>query len=182
MGVVGVAFGVALGVVPIIEGEFIWQAAAIGAAVAFVSWVVLIRPRVQAHKEGLLLCNMLHDTLIPWGSIERCRCLQTLQVATPEGTFQGFGLIRSTRSIVRQQVGFTSVLGQVFGGRAAEPRQSGPGEDPHSVNYPDYVESRIRQLADESPRGSRPVVDSWAPLPIAVLAVAAVLLAVGIFG
>ena len=147
----GWPLGVALGVVPIIEGEFIWRAAAIGAAVAFVSWVVLIRPSVQAHKDGLLLCNMLHDTYDPVGQHRAVQVSADVAGRHAEGTFQGFGLIRSTRSIVRQEVGFTSMLGQVFGGRAAESRQTGPGEDPHSISYPDFVETRILQLAREYP-------------------------------
>jgi hypothetical protein len=72
-------------------------------AVAALTWVTLIRPRVAAHKNGLLLRNMLRDTFVPWSSIKSCRVAQTLQVGTRDRIYHGLGVTKSARQATREQ-------------------------------------------------------------------------------
>lgn len=162
-----------------------WRMAALGVALALLAWAVMIRPRIAAHEHGLLMRNVLRDVLVPWGSIERCKALQTFQVATPEGVFHGLGVSRSARSVMRQQVGGRSVLGTMFGQRlgSVEPSSGYAREEVHtSLSYLDFIEARIASMAQESTDEPRPVVRSVAVLPVAALVGAALLLMAAIVG
>lgn len=69
---------------------------------ALVAWVVLIRPQVSAHMNGLLLRNMVRDTFLPWGSIKSCRVAQTLQIGTRDKVYHGLGVSKSARVAKKQ--------------------------------------------------------------------------------
>ncbi len=73
-----------------------------GVILCLIAWVVLIRPLVVAHTNGVVLHNMVSDTFIPWSSIEKALVLQTLRVVTPTKVYHGLGVSRSARSIVRE--------------------------------------------------------------------------------
>lgn len=159
-----------------------------GVAICLVAWVVLIRPLVAAHMNGVVLHNMVSDTFIPWSCVEQARVLQTLQVVTSKKVYHGLGVSRSGRSMLRESrpghatpgffgVGSSGVFGKNYSTEtqvAAERHAGG--------TYQAYVESRLQDLATASPNepstgpSAQPVV-SWAALPVAALA-AAVLCAV----
>lgn len=163
-----------------------WRMASLGVALALLAWAVMIRPSIAAHQNGLLMRNVLRDVLVPWGSIERCKALQTFQVATPEGVYHGLGVTRSARSVMRRQVGGTSVIGSMlFGTRFSKPEPpSGRAQEEvqSSLTYVDFVEARIANLADESTDDPRPVVQSVAVLPVVALFVTLALVAVAVLG
>ena len=187
---VGVA-AVIMGVIVLVgaaldELDESWRMASLGVALALLAWAVMIRPSLAAHQKGLLMRNVVRDVLVPWGSIERCKALQTFQVATPEGVFHGLGVSRSARSVMRREVGGNSVIGSMFfgtrfgqverpSGRASEEVQS-------SLTYVDFVEARIATLADESTGDPQPVVQSVAVLPVGALLAAAALVVVAVLG
>jgi hypothetical protein len=154
--------------------------------VASMTWIVLVRPTVEAHANGVLLRNMLRDTFVPWSRIERCRVLQTLQIVTEEGDrFHGVGVVRSTRSVLkarrRQAMPTASPTSMGQFGRSWLP---GAGPDKvagHSsyaqqaqsdLSYHDYIERQIESAVDKSADdGLEPIV-SWAPAAVAALAFA----------
>jgi hypothetical protein len=186
-GWVGVAAGVAICLLavagdPVRERKTVYVAVVLAA----VSWVVLVRPSVSSNANGVVLRNMLRDTFVPWSKIERCRVLQTLQIATEDQQrFHGLGVSRSARSMVKKTYGRTSLMlpGVVFGrvGGALDTARKAP-DRPMServqdgVVYQDYVEDRISTRARQSPEDELEPVVAWSMLPLAALAVAIVLL------
>ena len=147
--------------------------------------LVLLGGAGPVHGVALAEELGLRDVLVPWSSIERCKALQTFQVATPEGVFHGLGVSRSARSVMRQQVGGRSVLGTMFGQRlgSVEPSSGYAQQEVHtSLSYLDFIEARIATLAQESTDEPRPVVRSVAVLPVAALVAAALLLVAAIVG
>ena len=118
LGWTGVAIGAAMVFLDWMTGE--WSGPTvplIGVAIACFCWVTLVRPQASAHKNGLLLQNMLRDVAIPWQLIEGCQVGQTLVVTTKEAErFFGLGVTRSARSQMREEYGTTSII---FGGRGA---------------------------------------------------------------
>ncbi len=66
----------------------------VGFCIAFaaLAWVSLIRPRVTAHQNGLLLRNMVRDTFLPWATIRaagrrrRCRSALATRSTTDSGS------------------------------------------------------------------------------------------------
>jgi hypothetical protein len=187
LGLVAATLGAAFAVGALVEEPpRHWRVAAVGIALVLLSWPVLVRPAVAAHEHGLLMRNIVRDVYIPWGSVERCKALLTFQVVTPEGVVHGLGVTRSARSVMRQQAGGSTVIGtMLFGGRlgAATDRAGQESSSTSSakevvqspLSYVDFVEARIQNLADGS-SSPAPVVTSLAPVPVAALAAAVVLL------
>lgn len=150
-------------------------------AMSLIAWVVLIRPRVVAHANGVLLRNIVRDTLIPWSCVERVKVLQTLQVVTPTQTYHGLGVSRSARSMLRESrgqvtpgffgVGSSGVFGRSYPAEA----RSTAAQQQVGGTYQAYVESRLRDFAKGKANvAAAQPVGSWAVLPLAALVVAAV--------
>ncbi len=156
-------------------------------AFALIAWVVLIRPEVTAHRNGLLMRNMLRDTFLPWGVIKSCRVAQTLQIGTRDKVYHGLGVSKSARAASKERRQFRK---QPIGPNAGMSRlQFAPendlGDDETEVNLLaqerviksnfSHTEQRIETLVRERSRAtehqSPKVVWDW--LPIAGLAVAA---------
>jgi hypothetical protein len=162
----------------------------IGIGIACFCWVVMVRPQASAHKHALLLKNMVRDIAVPWPLIERCRVGQTLVVTTTEAeSFHGLGVTRSARTQMKETYGTTSIF---LGGRSVTGRRVSQEEGPSLARgefaggtYTGYIESRIAGLASRGERGADPEhgrapVVSWAPLPIALLAIGVVALIAGL--
>lgn len=164
----------------------------IGFCVAFsaLSWVALIRPRVTAHKNGLVLRNMVRDTFLPWASVKSCRVAQTLQIGTRDKIYHGLGLTKSARQATREQRrprgGPKPVFGPNLGfNRMASPRRSSTladdalatdkaKEQQTGGSYFSHAEQRIETLASQgaaTTAGSAPKV-VWDPVAIAGLVLA----------
>jgi type IV secretory pathway TrbD component len=168
----------------------------IGFCVAFslLTWVALIRPQVAAHKNGLVLRNMLRDTFVPWASIKSCRVAQTLQVGTRDRVYHGLGVTKSARQANREQrrqssgrTGRRTVFGPNFGmGSMASAPEINLGSDDVSAanrasqqheggSYFSHTERRIETLAQEratSTAGAEPKI-VWDPIAIGALVLAA---------
>lgn len=160
------------------------DAIAITLMVALVTWVTLIRPRVVAHADGVVLRNMLRDIFVPWSKIERCRVLQTLHVVTDDAAYHGLGVSRSARSIAKQSYGRSSMVfpgpgAGSFGTEAGPRGMTGSSvHPPTEIAYQDYIENVIRDRArDARPDDLRPVT-AWATEAVAALVVTAALLVI----
>jgi hypothetical protein len=163
-----------------------------GFCVAFsaLAWVTLIRPRVTAHRNGLVLRNMLRDTFVPWASIKSCRVSQTLQIGTRDKVYHGLGLTKSARQASREQrqrrSGGRTILGPNLGmsSMASAPTISDKPTDGLIVDkakeqqiggsYFSHAEQRIETLAQQGApktRGEEPKV-VWDPMAIGGLLLA----------
>ncbi len=155
-----------------------------GVAVACLAWVVLIRPVAAAHENGVLLCNMLRDTFVPWSRIERLQILQTLQVVTPEATYHGLGVTRSARTMMKEtrrpSAPVFGIGGGMFGrGYTPSDAELRAAQHGGGTSYQAYVESRLQDLATTRQAGASPAqpVVSLAPLSVVAMAVAAICVA-----
>lgn len=162
-------------------------------AFALLSWVVLIRPQVAAHRYGLVLQNMLRDTFLPWSCIKSCRVAQTLQIGTRDKVYHGLGVSRSARQYAREmrQSRRQEPIGPNTGMSRLEfpPSAALDATDVNLANQEHTVRSnfthterRIETLVTErsaESAGREPLV-VWSPLPVGALVLAglAVVLAV----
>ena len=194
LGWIGVGIGAAMIIFdPLTADEVNVSVIFVGIAVAALSWIVLVRPRASAHRNALLMQNMLRDIAIPWPRIERSQVGQTLVVTTTEAErFHGLGVTRSARTQIRETYGTTSLFFNLGGGRATGqrmPQNQGPSiakGEWDGGTYTSYIESRIAGLASRGERGGDPERSSdplvaWAPLPVALLVIAVVCVAVAFF-
>jgi hypothetical protein len=169
----------------------------IGFAVAFalVAWVVLIRPQVTAHRNGLLLRNMMRDTFLPYSCIKSCRVAQTLQIGTRDKVYHGLGVSKSARQAARErrQIRRAEPIGPNTGmGRLEFPPNSELDSktdvnvvmQEHVVkNNFTHTEQRIEALIKQgaaSTAGQSPKV-VWDVVPIAALAAAACFVVLAFF-
>jgi hypothetical protein len=135
--------------------------AAVLAWFALVVWMSLVRPAVHAHRDHLLVRNMLSDTEIPWHLIDDVSVRQTTRVYVADTVYHGIGMGRSTRSIMMDNLGRSPRRGGGsvgLGGRALpEPEQprSGTRAALDQVRFPDFVEARLVELANERADASR---------------------------
>jgi hypothetical protein len=75
---------------------------ALGAAlVAVVVWMVLLRPRVTAYADTLVLRNMASDFHIPLAAVDAVSVRQMLTVSVGSERYTCAGIGRSTRSVLR---------------------------------------------------------------------------------
>lgn len=177
-------------VVLAITGEGTGSRGLVGFAVSFgvVGWIVLIRPEVTAHRQGLLMRNMLRDIFVPWVAVKGCRVAQTLQISTRDKVYHGLGISKSARAanqerrqMRRQAVGPTTGMSplQFMTSRTSANR---PGvhlaQQEHVIdNNFAHAEQRIETLAveraaatvDQTPM----VVWDWGAIAALVLAVLA---------
>ncbi len=155
--------------------------AVFGAAFVLVTWVVMIRPDVSVHEQGVLLRNMMRDTFVPSPAIERCIVAQSLQVFACGRRFYGLGVSRSARSVMRERAGPRPGLlaARLPGGSepSHQTRHRFANEEQTGGTYVAYVEERITNLGREAKTtaedADRKVVVAWAWAPIAALVVAA---------
>lgn len=162
-------------------------------AFSLIAWVVLIRPEVSAHRNGLLLRNMLRDTFLPWACIKSCRVSQTLQIGTRDKVYHGLGVSKSARQSAREsrRARRGTPIGPTTGAAALQfPPRSELDDDNIQVNqaYQEHevksmfmhTERRIETLArersaatvDQSPKV---VWDMWSVGALALAVVAVVL-------
>lgn len=180
----------------IVDGSYARAFVCFSLAAALLSYVVLIRPEVTANVKGLLMRNMVRDTLVPWASVKGCRVAQTLQVNTRDKTYHGLGVSQSARASNRQrrqrrreiQVGPNTGLSPVkYMPAATPPRTMGANmaRQEHVIEDPfAHTEERIEALALERAAATAdlsPVV-AWDPPAAAAVALAIVALLLGFFG
>ena len=164
----------------------------VGFCIAFaaLAWVALIRPRVTAHQNGLLLRNMLRDTFLPWATIKSCRAAQTLQIGTRDKVYHGLGLTKSARQASReaapagQRAGRSSAPTSGCRSMASAPTMPASPTDGLIVNkaqqeqiggsYFSHAEQRIETLARQGASktaGPEPKI-VWDPMAIGGLVLA----------
>jgi hypothetical protein len=185
LGWFGVVVGAATLVIATANGPSNWREICLGAAIAIVSWVVLIRPRASLHEHGVYFRNMVRDAYIPASKIEACHTAQTLMIRAEAIVYHCPAITRSARSMMREKHGSRANVLGLFGGLGGGNAQPPTPEEYRfgdelrtSTTYESYVESRVLDAARRAEPDDRVAVVSWAWVPIAgvvfsVLAVAA---------
>ncbi len=149
------------------------------AIVAVFIWMTLLRPRVTAYEEALLLRNAASDVEVPLAAIDAAVVRHTLNVWVGERRYVCAAIGRTSRSMLTKgRPGASAALGLGMSGDRMSPDQSakiGTGTD-----YPSYVEQRIEDLARAARQASAatptPVRRRWAVLELGALAVLGALL------
>ena len=178
LGFVGAGAGLLIaGAVVLSSGAKEWGLLLFGVTMALLAYIVLIRPVVTAHENGVVLRNMLRDTYVPWTCVERARVLQTLNVVTDQNTYQGYGVTRSRRSMAKaSRAALRSPASSAYpGGSVLGGGVRNVDETPGGTSYQTYVETRIEDLAGNARNQTstgQPLV-AWAVLPVLGLIVAA---------
>lgn len=180
----------------IVDGSYARNFVCFSLAAALLSYVVLIRPEVTAHANGLLLRNMIRDTFLPWSSVKGCRVSQTLQISTRDKVYHGLGVSKSARAANKERkrsrrevaVGPNTGLSPVQ--YMPEPQapsavtSANLARQEHVVeNEFAHTEQRIETLAMERAEATadRSPTLAWDWLAVAAVAVAVVALLVGLF-
>jgi hypothetical protein len=170
-------FGVAVGAttlgIAVSNGLENWREICLGAAIAIVSWVVLIRPRASLHEHGVYFRNMVSDAFIPASKIEACHTAQTLMVRAEAIVYHCPAITRSARSMMREKHGGRANVLGIFGGlgggnaQAPTPEEYRFGDELRtSTTYESYVESRVMEAARMAEPDDREAVTSWAWPPV----------------
>jgi hypothetical protein len=177
LGWFGVVVGATTLVIAVANGLSNWREIALGAAIAVVSWVVLIRPQASLHQHGVFFRNMVRDAFIPASKIEACHTSQTLMVRAEAIVYHCPAITRSARATMREKHGgranVLGMFGGLGGGNAQPPGASEfrYGEEVNtSTSYESYVESRVMQAARDADPDDRTAVVSWAWVPVAGVA------------
>lgn len=144
---------------------------------ATVMWIGLVRPRVLAYGDHLLLRSPLHDTVVPWHLVDGITVRLTLRLHVGDEVLQTGAVSRRARSLAQGGAG-AGRSGPTLAG--VVDRLSPAGADHPTADYPGYVETRLRELASQRGEASRPlpaVQRSWARTPTTVFALVTVLAA-----
>lgn len=158
MGVLGLAAAGMVVVLVVVTDRSVagLRTALVAALAGLLVWMVLLRPRVRAYADTLLLRNMASDTSLPLAGIESVVVRHTLNVWVDGRRYTCSGIGRSTRSMLGAK------------GR-------GPAVDTGGQDYAGFVESTIEDLAGSARRDRReeppPVRRRWALPELAALVV-----------
>jgi hypothetical protein len=131
-GAVALVVAGAVVLVGLVYGEGGYSVTVVLGAVLFglLAYVVMLRPRVWATDDDLVMRNILHTEAIPLAAIGRVTVRQVLAVSAGERRFVSPAIGRSRRDTIKSQ-------------RRSEP------ESP-TTSYPAFVEERITHLATEA--------------------------------
>ncbi len=141
LGIAGlVAAGLVVVLAAVTDHSVMGLRTALGAAlVALLIWMVLLRPRVTAYADTLVLRNMATDVRIPLAAIDDVAVRHVLHVWVGDERYTCAGIGRSTRSMVRASGG---------GPHAAAGAETSSG----NRDYVTFVETSIEQLAGAARR------------------------------
>ena len=136
LGVAGlVVAGLVVALAALTDHSVVGLRTALGAAlVALLIWMVLLRPRVTAYADTLVLRNMTTDVHIPLAAIDDVAVRHVLNVWVDDERYTCAGIGRSTRSMVRSSGG---------GPRGAAGAEVSSG----NRDYVTFVETSIEELA-----------------------------------
>lgn len=124
---VAVAAGlVVLGLRDLDEGFPAWLIAGC-LLIGVLAWASMLRPRVWATTDELVMRNMLHTVRIPLAAIQTVVVRQVLAVGVGEGRYVSPAIGQSARQTARSDK---------------------DGKKPATESYQVFVEERIAQLAD----------------------------------
>lgn len=135
-GWIGLVLVAAVVVVGLADREAGFPAPVVAGALVLgvLDWAAMLKPRVRVEGRWLVLRNMLETVRVPLAAIEEVAVRQLLVVRAGERRFVSPAVGRSRRQVVRA---------------SRAPSDATP-TDPARQPYPDFVESRIRHLAEQA--------------------------------
>jgi len=147
---------------------------------ALLMWIGLVRPRVLARADHLLLRNEFRDTVVPWHLIDGIVVRTTLRVHVDDKVVHGAAVSRSMRSMRSGGQSQPRTGGLLTFGAERMVADMVPDAPPQQLpqiaaDYPGYVETRLRELASERAEASESlpaVTTRWALLETVVFALA----------
>jgi len=155
------------------------------ALVAVLVLSALVRPRINAYEDHLLLRNAWSDVRIAWHSISDVDVRQTLRVYVGTDLHHGVAIGKSTRKLLKGNLRGGSLTSTMFGSSRGDELASRPtlmGADVRGMQYADYVVIKIGSYSSAQAHASQdrePVTRTWAwpyIVPAAVLLLLAVIL------
>ena len=144
MGVVGILLTgtlVGFGLLDRDAGFADW-AIALAALAGVLTWATMLRPRVSLVGDHLELRTMLETALLPLAAIENMVVRQFLVVRVGEKRFVCTALGKTRRQLRGRPALGSGAMGGRLRGQPAEGRPT--------IEYPDFVEQRIRQRMDDA--------------------------------
>jgi hypothetical protein len=135
MGLLALAAAVGVVVLGLVDRESGSPPPVMAGAVAggILVWAAMLRPRVWATHDDLVMRNMLHSVSIPLAAIEQVAVRQVLAVSAGEKRYVSPAIGKSWRQAVRSD---------------GAPREPAAVQATHS--YPDFVQERISRLAEDA--------------------------------
>lgn len=132
MGTIALVLVAAVVVIGVLDREHGFPMPVVLGAVVFgiLVWAAMLRPRVWATGDDLVMRNMLNTAHIPLAAIEQVAVRQVLAVSAGERRFVSPAIGRSFRQTVKSN-------------------RKGP-QPTATESYPVFVEERISQLADDA--------------------------------
>jgi hypothetical protein len=139
-GVLGLVLVVGVVVIGLVDRThgFPLPVVAVALVIGVLVWAAMLRPRVWATEEDLVLRNMMHTAWIPLAAIEQVVVRQVLAVSAGEKRYVSPAVGRSWRQTLKSN--------RARG--ADDPEKA--STDVRTPSYPDFVEERISRLAEEA--------------------------------
>lgn len=131
MGVIALVLALAVVVIGVVDRDHGFPLPVVLGAVVFgiLVWAAMLRPRVWATREHLVMRNMLHTAEIPLAAIEQVAVRQVLAVSAGDRRFVSPAIGRSLRQTLKTN-------------KKKEPTAT--------ESYPVFVEERISRLAEDA--------------------------------
>jgi hypothetical protein len=128
-------------------------------------WVTQLRPRATAYSDVLHLQNSLRDATVPLVAVDGVTVRRTLNVWVGDRRYVCIGIGTPLRQMVGvRSRGPSSLLGwdrlEAYTEEATPPLP-----DQSATSYPDYVETRIADLAEDARRRAALRPGTTAPPP-----------------
>lgn len=131
MGAIALVIAAAVVVIGVVDRDHGYPLSVVLGAVVFgiLVWAAMLRPRVWATEDHLVMRNMLHTARIPLAAIEQVAVRQVLAVSAGEQRYVSPAIGRSFRQTVKSN------------------RRT---EQSATESYPVFVEERISRLAEDA--------------------------------
>jgi hypothetical protein len=180
-GVLAVLLAAAVVVIALVDPQrgFSAPVTAVAVLVGLLAWSAMLRPALWVTERHLVMRNMLETIHIPLAAIEELAVRQVLAVRAGDRRFVSSVVGRPLRKVMRHH-----------------PREvADPAKPPTEVAYADFVEDRVRELAEQARdragvrRGSEEQLalaadvrrePAWVPIALVAVALVVVVLTIAL--
>lgn len=147
-------------------------------AVAAVAWAVFLRPHVRLYADGVVLANILTDTTVPFAAVEDITHQWALELHDREGRKHSSWAIPVKRERVRR--GTVDDFAETTSTRRGSAGRTAQGVADEAQRA--LQRWRLDGGQIDGPAASAQVARRLSPVPVAVLALAALLVLVAVLG
>lgn len=152
--------------------------AAFIAGVAALAWVVFLRPHVRLHEDGIVLANLVTDSVVPFAAVEEITHQWALELHDTQGRKHSSWAIPVKRERVRR--GKVDDFAETTSARRGSAGRTAQG-------VADEAQRALQRWRLDGSRAGAPSTQAQpvrrpAPAPVAVLGLAALLALVAVLG